>query len=90
MDGSMAKDHGLSFPPEIINEIIANLDLNGITYTELAVTWAATRRVSKQFFSEITRNFCRKVLPEMTVSYNLGKYLQVKDEMCSQLEVYTK
>lgn len=87
--GSMAKDHGLSFSPEIINGIIANLDLNEMTYTELAITWGATRRVSKQFCSEITRIFGRKVLPEMTVSYNLGKYIQVKDETCFQLEVYT-
>ena len=87
--GSLAKDHGLSFPPEIINEIIANLDLNGMKYTELAFTWCATRRVSKQFFNEITRNFGQKVLPEMTVSYFLGMYPQGKDGACPPHEIYT-
>ena len=73
MDTNTKSNEVQAFPPEIINHVIANLDLNKMTFPELTQLWVQGRAVSKQFLYELPKVFGQKLLPEIVIEYSIGK-----------------
>ena len=74
-DDTMALTGGAPvFPPEIISHIIASIDVSELTYTQLAKLWLVARQVSKQFLDELPKALGHKILPELAIEYNLGRF----------------
>ena len=72
-------------PPEIVSELIANINIKGMTYPQIANLWVATCQVSKQFAQEIPKVLGRKLLRLMTIEYKVGEHLHLinSDDDCT-------
>jgi len=65
MDSKDSRPSVSCVPPEIWRQIIFNLDLQSLSYSDLAVTWTNLRGVSRFFQAEIEALFQEMVLPGM-------------------------
>ncbi|KAL8794421.1 MAG: hypothetical protein Q9195_003008 [Heterodermia aff. obscurata] len=65
---------GPVLPPEIINEVIANINITDMTYPQIANLWVAACQVSVQFAQEIPKALGRKLLREIAIEYEIGGY----------------
>ena len=69
-----AKAGSVVLPPEIISEVIANINITEMTYPQIANLWVAACQVSKQFAQEIPKALGHKLLGEIAIEYKIGEH----------------